>query len=223
MPTVVDHLLFAGPELEALTSQLERLSGAAPISGGRHEGLGTHNALMGLSGERYLELIALDPSSPEGIFADAITYLTEPALHTYCARVTDLDALCHRARALGLEAVQAPGSRVQPDGTLLEWSLAFITGHPYGGHFPFFIDWGGSRHPSLALPAELTLITLWLEHPDVAGLSELLSDVAGFAPSPDSGSGELRPITASAPRLRADLQGPHGYFSLSGEGAPMRR
>lgn len=223
MPTVVDHLLFAGPDLEALTSQLERLSGAAPISGGRHEGLGTHNALIGLSGERYLELIALDHASPTGIFADAIIYLTEPALHTYCARVTDLDALCARAQAMGLEAVQAPGSRVQPDGNLLEWSLAFITGHPYGGHFPFFIDWRDSKHPSARLTPELTLSTLWLEHPDAAGLSGLLSDVAGFAAGADSSAGELRPITANTPRLRADLHGPHGSFTLSGEGAPMRR
>ena len=223
MPTTLDHLLFAGPDLGILRSLLQQLSGVAPTSGGRHEGLGTHNALIGLAGGRYLELIAPDPVSPDGEFAAAIAYLAEPALHTYCARVTDLDALCARARALGLEAVQAPGSRVLPDGNLLEWSLAFVTGHPYGGHFPFFIDWRGSTHPSAALPADLTLRTLWLEHPDASGLSELLSDVAGFALGSGPASGELRPITANAPRLRVDLKGPHGYFSLGGVGDSMRR
>lgn len=222
MPTTVDHLLFAGPDLGTLTSKLEQLSGVAAGAGGRHEGLGTHNALIGLAGGRYLELMAPDPGSPQGAFAAAIAYLAEPALHSYCARVTDLDALCERARALGLDAVQAPGSRVQPDGSLLQWSLAFITGHPYGGHFPFFIDWRGSRHPSAALPTDLALVTLWLEHPDAAGLSDLLSDVAGFAPGSDPASGELRPLAASAPRLRADLTGPHGYFCLGGDGAAMR-
>lgn len=222
MPTAIDHLLFAGPDLVTLTSMLERLSGVAPISGGRHEGLGTHNALLGLEGDRYLELISPDPTSPEGAFAAAIDYLDEPALHTYCARVSDLGALCNRAQALGLEAIQVPGSRVQPNGNLLEWSLAFITGHPYGGHFPFFIDWHGSTHPSSVLPAALSLKTLWLEHPDAAGLSELLRDVAGFSPSSNPELGELRPLASNEPRLRADFTGPHGYFSIGGVGAPMR-
>lgn len=222
MPTTVDHLLFAGPDLETLIAQLMHLSGVTPTTGGRHAGLGTHNALLGVEGGRYLELMAPDPNSPTGAFAAAIDDLGEPALHTYCAHVTNLDALCTRAQTVGLEAVQAPGSRVLPDGTLLEWTLAFITGHSYGGHFPFFIDWRGSKHPSTALTAELHLETLWLEHPDAAGLSELLHEVAGFGSVGTGLSGELRPLAASSPRLRADLRGPHGYFCLGGEGGAMR-
>ncbi len=222
MPTVVDHLLFAGPSLPKLTTLIEHLSGVVPTAGGRHEGLGTYNALLGLAGGRYLELMAPDPSSPAGAFAAAIAYLDEPALHSYCARVNDLDALCARAQAAGLEAVQAPGSRVQPDGTLLEWSLAFITGHPYGGNFPFFIDWRGSKHPAAGLTAKLRLETLWLEHPDAEGLSDLLRDVAGFRLASSTASGELRPLAAAAPRLRADLTGPRGHFCLGGEGGAMR-
>ncbi len=223
MPTVVDHLLYAGPDLPALTRQLEVLSGLAPTSGGRHEGFGTHNALLGLAGGRYLELMALDPSSPTGAFAAAIAYLGGPALHTYCARVADLGALCARARAAGLEVAELPGSRKRPDGTLLEWTLAFVTGHPYGGHFPFFIDWRGSQHPSAALAAELRLEALWLEHPDAVGLDKLLREVGGFDLGSSTEQGLLRPLTAAAPRLRADFKGPRNAFCLSGEGAGMRR
>ncbi len=221
MPTAIDHLLFAGPDLPTLTRQLEQLSGVAPTSGGRHEGFGTHNALLGLAGGRYLELMAPDPASPTGAFAAAIAYLDGPALHTYCARVSDLGALCARARAAGLETTEAPGSRVRPDGSLLEWTLAFVTGHPYGGHFPFFIDWRGSAHPSAALSAELRLDALWLEHPDAKGLTKLLREVAGFGRDAGGERGELRPLTAAAPRLRADFAGPGGAFCLGGEGAGM--
>ncbi|MDT3681893.1 MAG: VOC family protein [Trueperaceae bacterium] len=223
MPTAIDHLLFAGPDLPTLKQQLEQLSGLAPAGGGRHEGFGTHNALLGLDADRYLELMAPDPASPSGAFADAIAYLDGPALHTYCARVDDLGALCARARAVGLEATESPGSRVRPDGSLLEWTLTFVTGHPYGGHFPFFIDWRGSAHPSAALRAGLRLTALWLEHPDAAGLAKLLREVAGFGGSNVSAAGELRPLTAVTPRLRADFTGLRGDFCLGGGGAGMRR
>ena len=38
--------------------------GVAPVPGGKHALMGTHNQLLGLGRETYLEVIAIDPAAP---------------------------------------------------------------------------------------------------------------------------------------------------------------
>lgn len=67
----IDHVLWAASDLEAATRDLEGRLGVARAGGGRHEGLGTHNAILPLGGG-YLEVLAIADageaaSSPLGI------------------------------------------------------------------------------------------------------------------------------------------------------------
>lgn len=217
MPNAIDHLLFAGPDLDELARHVTAESGVEPVPGGRHRGQGTHNAIVGLGAGRYLELMALDPAGDEGgpgAFGRSLAYLAGPALHTWCARVHDAAAFTRQARAAGLRVKEIAGGRTRPDGAQLRWTLLAVRGHQFGGLVPFFIDWRDSAHPSADLPAELRLNRLTLAHPDPAGLTRLLAALGG--PVPD-----VRVQQGARPGIAARLSGPRGEFVLSGTSGVM--
>jgi len=57
---VLDHLVFAAPDLAAAVAQFTELTGVAPVPGGRHPGGGTANYLVGFGGayrDGYLEIV----------------------------------------------------------------------------------------------------------------------------------------------------------------------
>ena len=58
----IDHLVIGAATLEAGTAYLERHLGQRPFAGGAHPGVGTHNMLLGLGPDQYIEIIAPDPS-----------------------------------------------------------------------------------------------------------------------------------------------------------------
>jgi hypothetical protein len=176
----LDHLVFATPDLAATTALVTRLTGLAPLAGGRHEGLGTRNVLLGLGDGGYLEIVGPDPEAPEpaGPRPFGIDALPAARLVTWAVRVTDLDERVAAARRRGTDPGEPGGmARRTPDGTPLSWRLT----PPGTGPVPFLIDWGTTPHPAgaAALPV-VPLVSFTAAHPEPDALRRSLAalDVA---------------------------------------------
>lgn len=173
----IDHLVYAVPDLLAAVADIEERTGVAPVPGGAHVGRGTYNALLGLGGHTYLEIIGPDPAQPdpEEPRPFGIDDITRPSLVTWCARAdrtlasiaTDVASTGYRIGPI--DAM----SRRRPDGVLLEWTLT----PPHldeGGVVPFFIDWGITPHPTTSLPIGGFVLELILSHPDPDRIDRIL-------------------------------------------------
>lgn len=173
----VDHIVYAVPDLDQGVAGIERRLGVRATPGGRHESTGSHNALLGLGGASYLEIIAPDPTNPNPPRPRAFNLDEngEPRLAGWATRSTAIDETVAHARAAGYD----PGpiqdlSRRRPDGVLLEWRL---TRSDTGAEFviPFVIDWGGTQHPSATSPQGAVLRRLVIEHPDPDRIARALT------------------------------------------------
>ena len=198
----VDHIVYAVPDLDEGVATIEQRLGVRAAPGGRHESTGSHNALLGLGGAGYLEIIAPDPANPNPPHPRAFN-LDEggtPRLAGWATRSTAIDDTVARARGAGYD----PGpiqdlSRRRPDGVLLEWRL---TRSGSGGEFvlPFVIDWGDAQHPSTTSPQGAVLRRLAIEHPDPDRIARALAALGVDV--------EVR--QASRPALVATVETPSG-------------
>ncbi len=144
----LDHIVhFVKSPEEALEKFKTR--GLHAVEGGKHENLGTYNALsyFGLS---YIELIGLFDKqltdSGAGIkYSLRDTFRNDhyvDGLSRIALRTTDIEAEAERFRNLGLE-VNGPDAmnRIRPDGSLVSWKLLYVGDPSENLELPFFIQW----------------------------------------------------------------------------------
>ncbi len=167
----LDHVVLGARTLEEGAEFVERELGLRPGPGGRHEGIGTHNLLLGLGPERYLEVIAPDPAQPEPAHPRPFG-LDEPGLRTaleagprliaWVARTPVLDAVATRLGASHAGEVR-PWRRGE-----LSWRMAMPpSGQSMGGLIPALIQWDDGRGAApLLAESGLRLLALEAEHPD---------------------------------------------------------
>lgn len=174
----LDHLIIAGPDLQALADWFHDRTGVRPVAGGRHEGRGTANQLVGLGEGRYIELIGPDPDQPDPDQPRPLRVddVTEPTVVGWAVRPDDVDAQIVASRAAGYDPGPAdPMSRRTPAGELVAWRLTPSSGG-FGGAVPFLIDWQDTRHPSGDLPT-VTLTELVITHPETDAVATALRAV----------------------------------------------
>jgi len=206
----LDHLVYGVPDLADAMDEFAGRLGCAPQPGGRHEGLGTHNAILPLAGEVYVELIARDPDAPDPNQPRpfGLDQLEGPRLITWAVRSRSIEADTEAARERGFD----PGpvlamSRRAPTGELLEWKLT-LRAKPFGaGLLPFVIDWEGTPHPAASPPEGrngLRLAEFSASHPDPQSIRDALAALGV----------ELKVESGPEPSLSAKLEGPKGDLLL---------
>ena len=204
----LDHLVYAVPDLAAAVEALAARTGIRAAPGGRHLGTGTHNALIALGADSYLEIIAPDrtqrpPAMPRPFGLDT---LAMPRLLTWALKAPDIDARVAAARAAAYDpGVVQSMSRTRPDGVRLAWRLTFTPRLPGDGLVPFLIDWAATPHPAATAATGWTLIELRAEHPEPAIIRPLLKALNAELPLTDG------PVAA----LVATIETPSGRVELS--------
>ncbi len=204
---VIDHLVFATPDVDATVADLARRFGVEAAAGGRHLGYGTRNALLSL-GSSYLEIIGPD----EGQHAPATGYwygienLAKARLVTWTARVEHIERVAAHAHGAGYN----PGDvhqvfRETPDGDRLSWRLTMPTGAG-DGLVPNLIEWDeGCPHPSDTSPEGVELLQLRGYHPNPEAVRPMVAALGV----------ELAFRIGDKPRLVAILDSPYGPIELT--------
>ncbi len=201
----LDHLLWQERDLREGETRFAELTGVTPAYGGPHAEGGTHNSLLSLGGERYLELIAPNPEHPgTGGLLENVPPDAAPGLFTFAVKAADLDLVERLARASGLEVLRQRGGRTTPGGETLTWETLTLKNHDFGGFVPFLIRWGEVAHPSGTAPPGCERLEFSAFHPRHQELAELYAALKVEVPV----------FGAKQPRLRATLQTPKGRTVL---------
>jgi hypothetical protein len=174
----LDHLVVAGQTLAPAVAHIEAALGVAPPPGGQHPLMATHNHVMQLGDQVFLEAIAPDPAAawqrPRwfGLDDPAVqARLTHPRLLTWVARVPDLDV------ALRL-AGPASGEAVRVSRGALTWRFA-VPGDGalrFDGVFPSLIEWAPGPLPvDRMADFGCRLVRVELRHPNAAEVARALA------------------------------------------------
>ena len=150
----LDHLVVAASTLDQGSRFLEELLGTSLQVGGQHVGFGTHNRLLSLGSDTYLELIAIDPNQtqlqhpiPFGLGSASMqkAIIAQPRLIAWVASTTSIrDALRSHQPKIGQATAMQRGD--------LHWTIALRSdGQRVPDGLPTLIDWGQTAHPCTRL------------------------------------------------------------------------
>ena len=206
MPITFDHLAVTASSLEAGVAHVEAQLGLTVPRGGEHPRMGTHNHLMRLHPDEFLEIIAINPEAPPPDrprwFGFDRIGAAPPRLATWLCRCDNLDAaLAALPDGMGEPIEVTRGDlrwrvAVRPDGEL-----------PFGGAFPTLIEWPMRPFPGAAM-ADLgcRLERLEIRHPEAEEIAGLLG--------PHLDDGRIAFERADEVALRAEIGTPDRRRSL---------
>jgi Glyoxalase-like domain len=213
MTTPLDHIAIIAPSLKDGIVWVRECLGISPQMGGAHPQMGTHNMLLRLGDDLFLEVIAIDPNAPEpehrrwfGLSdsADvAAQWTAGRRLRGMVARTDRLAALTQAYPDIhGKPMRLTRGERAWQFATRIDGTL------PMAGALPHLMDWGPQGPAAPKLP-ELgcKLLSLVLETPDPAA-ARAHYDAVGMTGMPHLRHGPQV-------KLMAVIQSPTGVHLLT--------
>lgn len=201
----LDHIVISCADLNEGTRMVEDRLGVQMQPGGKHALMGTHNTLLGLGPDVYLEVIAIDPGAPDPgrpRWYDLDRFAGPPRLTHWAARCRDLKAQLDNAPAGAGEAHELSRGDYR-------WTMAIPADGilPFDDRYPALLQWHGDLHPAKTLTdSGLRLTSLVVEHPLARALQDSLADLGDEPRMAFQG--------ADTPGIRACLAGPKGEVWL---------
>ena len=170
----LDHITIIAPDLIQGAAHVERLLGIQPSPGGKHPLMGTHNLLMSLGPDLFLEIIAIDPQAPPPARPRWFNLDHPPAapvLNTWVLRTQDIDAaVAGPFPDAGVPTALSRGS--------LNWQMSIAdTGRmPLNGASPTLIQWPEAPPVAASLPDPgCRLRSFCIRHPEAEQLRATLA------------------------------------------------
>jgi hypothetical protein len=179
--------------------------------GGQHPRMGTHNTLLKIGDDCYLEVISIDPEAKppqrkRWFELDRLLPQTRPQLATWVMRTNSIHKVTNATELeLGVVEKMSRGTlewqiTIPPDGRL-----------PFHGIAPAVIQWKDDVHPASRLAdSSVSLMHLVGNHPEARHITALLN-VANF----EGPFSVVEPPDAVSIGLTATFQTPKGLVVLS--------
>ncbi|MDQ1186147.1 VOC family protein [Agrobacterium larrymoorei] len=179
----LDHLAIIAPSLEAGADYVRATLGVDMPQGGKHPQMGTHNRLLRLGTDVFLEVIAVDPEAEppkrrrwfglDDSVAVQAAWDEGWRLGGWVTRTSDFaGVLARHGDLLGRQETVSRGDRewlfaVADDGSL-----------PCGGVAPSVMDWGVRGNPAPSMPdLGFQLKNFHIQHPEAAMVGKLYADL----------------------------------------------
>jgi catechol 2,3-dioxygenase-like lactoylglutathione lyase family enzyme len=132
----IDHVVIAVADLERAIAGFKEL-GFTVVRGGRHPGLGTHNALIAFADGAYFELIAFQVQTSPHPWFTAVR--KGGGLADFCMQTDNLDGDVAAFKRAGARIGEPFAmERQRPDGYTVKWVLS-VTQPPSAAVVPFLI------------------------------------------------------------------------------------
>ena len=182
MNSRIDHVVIGASNLISGTKILEAKLNTKFSSGGEHKIMGTHNKLLKLQSNIYLEVIAnnprLDPPSrPKWFSLDEsnIKKRIKNSPRALCW-VVEVDNLEDTLKNCGYN----PGEILQLSRDDLTWKVTIPSDGKLveNGVLPILIEWPSNQHPSKKLnDSEVSISKLNLFHPEPDKIKNIISNL----------------------------------------------
>lgn len=206
MRLALDHIAVVAPDLASGAAHVRAALGVDVVPGGAHPQMGTHNRLMRLGTDEFLEVIAVDPDAAAPDRPRWFGLDTPPAAPRLSTWVLRTDELAAAAEALGPLA-GAPRSVSRGD---LAWTILIPDDGslPMHGVMPAIIAWPEGELPGSRMTGRnCRLHRLRLVHPEAGSLAERLAALLG--------DDRISFETGATVLLEATIETPSGLRSLS--------
>lgn len=197
-----DHLVVTARTLDEGTSYVEAVLGTKLSKGGKHVKMGTHNRLLSLGDNAYLEVIAIDPDAPKPAqrrWFNLDTFSGAPRLMNWVCNTDDIEAALEAAPS----GTGTPLALMRGD---LKWQMAVpeFGRLPFDDAMPALIEWhSDTRPPQMLDDVGFRMTRLDVFHPNADDL------IAGF-PALNALHGFVSVLPGPEKRLIATISTPAG-------------